>query len=76
MPKPTSTSKDKHPAAVALGKLGKGRRKTMTPAALAARRQTARTRRKPEVVKPLLSEEEVQLPPGPLGAGVTEEDVD
>ena len=73
MPKPTSTSKDKHPAAVALGKLGKGRRKTMTPAAIEARQKTARTRRK--VVKPL-SDEEVQLPPGPLGAGAMEEDVD
>ena len=63
----------KNPSAVALGKLGKGRRKTMTPAAVEARRQTARTRRK--VVKPL-SDEEVQLPPGPLGAGAMEEDVD
>ena len=71
MPKPIPTSK--HPAAVALGKLGKGRRKTMTPAAIEARQKTARTRRKG--VKPL-SDEEVQLPPGPLGAGVLEEDVD
>jgi len=71
MPKPIPTSK--HPAAVALGKLGKGRRKTMTPAAVEARRQTARTRRK--VAKPL-TDEEVQLPAGPLGAGVTDEDVD
>jgi len=74
MPKPTSTSKDKHPAAVALGKLGKGRPKTMTTAALEARRQTAQSRRKVPVTP--LSDEEVQLPPGPLGAGVTEEDVD
>jgi len=73
MPKPIPTSK--HPAAVALGKLGKGRRKTMTPAAIEARQKTARTRRKAEAVKPL-SDEEVQLPPGPLGAGVMEEDVD
>lgn len=74
MSKPTSTSKDKHPAAVALGKLGKGRPKTMTTAALEARRKTAQSRRKVPV-KPL-SDEEVQLPAGPMGAGVTEEDVD
>jgi hypothetical protein len=71
MSKPIPTSK--HPAAVALGKLGKGRRKTMTPAAIEARQKTARTRRKG--VLPL-SDEERQLPPGPLGAGVTDEDVD
>lgn len=71
----SNSSKDKHPAAVALGKLGKGRRKTMTPAAVEARRLTARNRRKVVPVKPL-TDEEVQLPAGPLGAGVTEEDVD
>lgn len=88
MPKPISTSKDKHPAAVALGKLGKGRRKTMTPAALAARQTTAKNRSAAVVARhleqiraqfekqPLLTDEEVQLPAGPLGAGVTEEDVD
>jgi hypothetical protein len=44
MSKPIHQS-SKHPAAVALGKLGKGRRKTMTPAAIEARQKTARTRR-------------------------------
>lgn len=74
MSKPIPQS-SKHPAAVALGKLGKGRRKTMTPAALEARRQTARSRRKAGAEKPL-RDDEVQLPPGPLGAAAIEEDVD
>lgn len=67
-------TRSKHPGAVALGKLAKGKPKTMTPAALAARRKTAQSRRKVPV-KPL-SDEEVQLPPGPMGAGALEEDVD
>lgn len=75
MPKPFPSTSPKHPAAVALGKLGKGQPKTMTPAAIEARRQTARTRRKPAKTPPL-SDAEVQLPPGPLGTRGDEDEVD
>lgn len=55
----------KNRAASALGKRAKGKRKTLTPAALLQRRAalaTARSRRHP---KPL-DEHDFQLPPGPV----------
>ncbi len=56
------------PAAVALGKLGKGRAKTMTPAAIQARQRTAAKRRLPAKLP------DEQLPPGPLGPGYDDDE--
>lgn len=43
---------EKNPAAVALGKLGKGKKKTLTPAALEARRANAKKAGRPRSENP------------------------